>query len=221
MASCAKWGSPLAAVRPHPGTRSARGASCTGEFRRCAGQLRRCAGERTMRSGTTCAGSAGAIWATIGLPSGAEGLGRNQRSWRGGEVRPRSEVRRAPAGRGAPGAPDRGGVRRLGEVRWWGGGPWARRPPELARGPRQWCWGAGGAEPLWCWRGVLAWGTARCGLGCSGLLSVALQHTVATCLLDHPGMGCVPGAGPAPPLAEVLHEAQELVGYSRLPLRGR
>ena len=53
------------------------------------------------------------------------------------------------------------------------------------------------------------------------LLSVALQHTVATCLLDHPGMGCVPGAGPAPPLAEVLHEAQELVGYSRLPLRGR
>ena len=53
------------------------------------------------------------------------------------------------------------------------------------------------------------------------LLSVALQHTVATCLLDNPGMGCVPGAGPAPPLAEVLHEAQELVGYSRLPLRGR
>ena len=51
-------------------------------------------------------------------------------------------------------------------------------------------------------------------------MSVALQHTVATSLLDHPGMGCVPGAGPEPPLAEVLHEARELVGYSRLPLRG-
>ena len=52
------------------------------------------------------------------------------------------------------------------------------------------------------------------------LLSVALQRTVATSLLDHPGLGCAPGAGPEPPLAEVLHGAREPVGYSRLPLRG-
>ena len=84
-------------------------------------------------------------------------------------MRPRSEVRRAPAGRGAPGAPDRGGVRRLGEVRWRGDRPWARRLPELARGPRQWRGWAGGAEPLWCWRGVLAWWTAKCARGVSWL----------------------------------------------------
>jgi len=50
------------------------------------------------------------------------------------------------------------------------------------------------------------------------LLSVALQRTVATSLLDHPGLGCVPGTGPAPPLGDVLHEALEMVEFSRLPL---
>ena len=52
------------------------------------------------------------------------------------------------------------------------------------------------------------------------LLSVAPQRTVATNLLDHPGLGCAPGAGPQPPLADILGEAREQVGYSRLPLRG-
>ena len=65
-----------------------------------------------------------------------------------------SKADASPAGVAAVASP-------AGEVRCWGGGPWARRPPELARGPRQWCWGAGGAEPLWCWRGVLAWWTPR------------------------------------------------------------
>ena len=51
------------------------------------------------------------------------------------------------------------------------------------------------------------------------LLSVALQRTVATNLLDHPGLGCAPGAGPEPPLADILGEAREPVGYSRLPMR--
>ena len=52
------------------------------------------------------------------------------------------------------------------------------------------------------------------------LLSVALQHTVAMSLLDKPGMGGAPGAGPAPFLGDVLHMAQEYPAFSRLPLRG-
>ena len=52
------------------------------------------------------------------------------------------------------------------------------------------------------------------------LLSVALQHTVTLSLLDKPGMGGAPGAGPAPFLGDVLHEAQEFPAFSRLPLRG-
>ena len=52
------------------------------------------------------------------------------------------------------------------------------------------------------------------------LLSVALQHTVAVSLLDRPGMGCAPGAGPAPSLGDVLHGAPEFPAVSRLPGRG-
>ena len=52
------------------------------------------------------------------------------------------------------------------------------------------------------------------------LLSVALQHTVASSLLDKPGMGGAPGAGPAPFLGEVLQDAHEFPAFSRLPMRG-
>ena len=52
------------------------------------------------------------------------------------------------------------------------------------------------------------------------LLSVALQRTVATSLLDHPGLGCMPGSGPAPPLGDVFHAALDPATASRLPLRG-
>ena len=51
------------------------------------------------------------------------------------------------------------------------------------------------------------------------LLPVALQHTVATSLLDHPGLGCAPGAGPEPPLGDVLQGSLEFSGVSRLPMR--
>ena len=48
------------------------------------------------------------------------------------------------------------------------------------------------------------------------LLSVALQHTVTTCLMDNPGLAAAPGAGPEPPLADVLHEAIDPPAFSRL-----
>merc|ERR1712182_94627 len=40
-----------------------------------------------------------------------------------------------------------------------------------------------------------------------GILSAALQHTVATSLLDHPGMGDMPGPGPESPLDALLQTA--------------
>ena len=150
MASCAKWGSPMAAVRPHPAARSARGASCTGEFRRCAGQLRRCASERRWQRfrpamlprGATRDQPAGR------LPGRRTCVCDHPDCRRLLEVFNRanclSKADASPAGVAAVASP-------AGEVRCWGGAPWARRPPELARCPRQWCWGAGGAEPLWCW----------------------------------------------------------------------
>ena len=52
-----------------------------------------------------------------------------------------------------------------------------------------------------------------------GILSTALQRTVATSLLDHPGMGNMPGAGPEPPLGDLLETALEILEVSRLPLR--
>ena len=52
------------------------------------------------------------------------------------------------------------------------------------------------------------------------LLSVALQRTVTTSLLDHPGLGCMPGAGPAPFLGDVFHATLDPAAASRLPLRG-
>ena len=52
------------------------------------------------------------------------------------------------------------------------------------------------------------------------MLSVALQRTVTTYLLDDPGVAAAPGAGLAPPLADVLHEATDPPAFSRLPLRG-
>ena len=51
------------------------------------------------------------------------------------------------------------------------------------------------------------------------LLSVALQRTVTTSLLDHPGLGCMPGAGPAPFLGDVFHATLDPAAASRLPLR--
>ena len=52
-----------------------------------------------------------------------------------------------------------------------------------------------------------------------GILSTALQRTVATSLLDQPGMGNMPGAGPEPPLGDLLETAMEIPELSRLPLR--
>ena len=52
-----------------------------------------------------------------------------------------------------------------------------------------------------------------------GILSTALQRTVATSLLDHPGMGSMPGPGPEPPLGDLLQIAMEIPELSRLPLR--
>ena len=52
-----------------------------------------------------------------------------------------------------------------------------------------------------------------------GILLMALQRTVATSLLDHPGMGSMPGPGPEPPLGDLLQVALELPEVSRLPLR--
>ena len=53
-----------------------------------------------------------------------------------------------------------------------------------------------------------------------GMLSVALQHTVTTCLLDDPGLAATPGAGPEPPLADVLHDAIDPPAFRWLPPRG-
>ena len=52
-----------------------------------------------------------------------------------------------------------------------------------------------------------------------GILSTALQRTVAMRLLDHPSMGSMPGPGPEPPLGDLLQIAMEIPGVSRLPLR--
>ena len=53
-----------------------------------------------------------------------------------------------------------------------------------------------------------------------GILFTALQRTVATSLLDHqPGMGIMPGAGPEPPLGDLLETTMEIPEASRLPLR--
>ena len=52
-----------------------------------------------------------------------------------------------------------------------------------------------------------------------GILFTALQRTVATSLLDQPGMGNMPGAGPEPPLGDLLETAMEIPEVSRLPLR--
>ena len=52
-----------------------------------------------------------------------------------------------------------------------------------------------------------------------GILSTALQRTVATSLLDHPGMGSMPGPGPEPPLGDLLQIAMEIPELSHLPLR--
>ena len=52
-----------------------------------------------------------------------------------------------------------------------------------------------------------------------GILSTALQRTVATSLLDHPRMGNMPGPGPEPPLGDLLEIAMEIPEVSRLPLR--
>ena len=52
------------------------------------------------------------------------------------------------------------------------------------------------------------------------ILSVSLQCTVATSLFDHPGLGCTLGGGPELPLADILCEAREPMGYSRLAMRG-
>ena len=51
-----------------------------------------------------------------------------------------------------------------------------------------------------------------------GILSMALQRTVATSLLDHPRMGNMPGPGPEPPLGDLLEIAMEIPEVSRLPL---
>ena len=51
------------------------------------------------------------------------------------------------------------------------------------------------------------------------ILSMALQRTVTTSLLDHPRMGNMPGPGPEPPLGDLLEIAMEIPEVSRLPLR--
>ena len=52
-----------------------------------------------------------------------------------------------------------------------------------------------------------------------GMLSTALQCTVALSLLDHPGMGSLPGPGPEPMLGDLLQIVMEIPEISRLPLR--
>ena len=49
--------------------------------------------------------------------------------------------------------------------------------------------------------------------------AAALAYTVATSVLDHPGMGNIPGPGPEPPLGDLLQIAMEIPEVSRLPLR--
>ena len=51
------------------------------------------------------------------------------------------------------------------------------------------------------------------------ILSTALQRTVATSLLDHPGMGSMPGPRPEPTLGDLLQIAMEIPEVNRLPLR--
>ena len=48
------------------------------------------------------------------------------------------------------------------------------------------------------------------------LLAVALQRTVASSLLDEPGMGGAPGAGPEPFLGEVFQTAHEFPTFNRV-----
>ena len=52
-----------------------------------------------------------------------------------------------------------------------------------------------------------------------GILSTALQRTVATSLLDHPGMENIPDPDPEPPLGDLLQIAMEIPEVSRLLLR--
>ena len=52
-----------------------------------------------------------------------------------------------------------------------------------------------------------------------GILSTALQRTVATSFSDEPGMGNMFGAGSEFPLGDLLETAMELLEVSRLPLR--
>ena len=52
------------------------------------------------------------------------------------------------------------------------------------------------------------------------MLSIALQHTVATNLLDLLGLGEMLGTGPALRLSEVLPDAEGFPEFSRLPMRG-
>ena len=52
-----------------------------------------------------------------------------------------------------------------------------------------------------------------------GILFTALQRTVATSLLDQPGMRNMPGAGREPPLGDLLETTMEILEVSRLPLR--
>ena len=52
-----------------------------------------------------------------------------------------------------------------------------------------------------------------------GILSTALQRTVATSFSDQPGMGNMFGAGSELPLGDLLETAMEFLEVSRLPLR--
>ena len=48
------------------------------------------------------------------------------------------------------------------------------------------------------------------------LLAIALQHAVASSLLDEPGMGGAPGLGATPFLGEILQETPDFPVFSRL-----
>ena len=52
------------------------------------------------------------------------------------------------------------------------------------------------------------------------MLSVALQHTVAVSLLDHPGLGAAPGVRALPSLGEVLQGSTVPPEASRMPFHG-